>query len=187
MGTDKSLLPFAGVPLARLVSERFRPHVEEVILVVADPRPYEGFGTRVVTDVLPGRGPLGGLYTGLLASRADLNAVVACDMPFASPDLAARLADLAGGFDAVVPVVGGRWEPLHAVYAVSCLPAAEALLAGGGTPGLVDLLERLRVNLVALEEMDPAGRWATVFFNTNTPRDLEEARRLNRESLERRG
>ncbi len=181
MGADKSLLPFAGVPLARRVVELFRPHVEDVILVVSDPRPYSDFGVTVVTDVLPRRGPLGGLYTGLLHSRADLNVVAACDMPFASPALAARLAALAEGYDAVVPVFRGRREPLHAIYRRACLPAAEGLLNGGGAAGLTDLLDRLRVNAVDVEELDADGRLAMAFFNVNTPQDLEEANRLDME------
>lgn len=187
MGTDKSLLSFDGLSLAGRIMERFRPYVEDVILVVADPRSHTGSAATVVADVLPGCGPLGGLYTGLLHSHADLNAVVACDMPFANPALAIRLAARAGGFDAVVPVSRGRWEPLHAIYNRSCLPVAKALLGAGGAPGLMDLLKRVPVHAVALEELDPGGQLATALLNVNTPGDLDEARHLARELQERFG
>lgn len=178
MGTDKTLLLFEGLPLVLRAVQRISSCAEEVLLVVADPGKYAGFGARVVVDLVPRRGPLGGLLSGLSASRAELNAVVAGDMPFFSPELMLQLAAHAEGFDAVVPLHMGRWEPLHAVYSRNCLVAARALLAESEKAGLADLLRRVRTLPVAVEDLDPARDWETVFLNVNTPQDLEAARRL---------
>ena len=46
--------------------------------------------------------------------------------------IAAEQEDGADRWDAVVPVVGGFAEPLHALYHARCLPAIAARLATGG-------------------------------------------------------
>ena len=37
---------------------------------------------KFVNDIYPGKGSLGGIYTGLVGSKLFYNVVVACDMPF---------------------------------------------------------------------------------------------------------
>ena len=105
------------------------------------------------------------------ASPHDLVAVVAADMPFASPPLFAQLASLRIDEDAVVPVIGGQLEPLHAVYARSSLPALRAALQARRLELRAALLD-LRMRRVLEHEWraaDPTGRFA---HNVNRPEDL---------------
>src|SRR5207247_7361811 len=60
-------------------------------------------GPRVVTDLVPGRGPLGGLHAALLEARGDTVFVIACDMPYVTAPFIAYLFSLAGEVDIVVP------------------------------------------------------------------------------------
>lgn len=177
MGRDKALLPFAGTTLAAWVIGRIRPAVAAVIVVAPDPRPFAGYGVRVVPDLFPGRGPLGGLHAGLAASRAAAGLAVACDMPLVSPDLARhlRLALEATGAEAAVPLWRRGAEPLFAVYRRSAVRAAEAELhAGSGR--LTDFLTRLRVRWVPEAELAAFGNPEELFMNVNHPEELERAR-----------
>lgn len=182
MGSDKAVLPFKGKPLIHWLVDRLRPVAREVIVVSLDGRTHSGLGVRVVGDVFPGKGPLAGLHAGLLASAADVNAVIACDMPFASPSLLAHLASYAHDSQAVVPVCRGRLQPLHAVYRKDCLPIVEQqLMAGNGRMG--DLLSSLNPRIVTEAEVALFGDPERIFFNTNTPVDFARALELaNRES-----
>ena len=54
---------------------------------------------RIVTDTYPGKGPLGGIYTGLAASDSFYNLVVACDMPFLNPALLDYMIQMSASFD----------------------------------------------------------------------------------------
>ena len=85
-------------------------------------------GTLVVPDLEPGAGALMGLYSGLRAVTTPLATATACDMPFVSTALLRELLALASEHDAVVPIVGGQPEPLHAVYRTTCVTAIEAAL-----------------------------------------------------------
>lgn len=63
------------------------------------------------------RGPLAGIVAGMEFATTPLVAVVAGDMPLASAAVLAQLARAWQGEPAVIPVVKGKPQPLHAVYA----------------------------------------------------------------------
>ena len=69
----------------------------------------------MVTDTYPGKGPLGGIYTGLGAAESFYNLVVACDMPFLNQTLLDNMIQNSANFDLVVPRLGNMVESLHAV------------------------------------------------------------------------
>jgi molybdopterin-guanine dinucleotide biosynthesis protein A len=109
-------------------------------------------------------GTLGGIATGL-QQVAGWAIVVACDLPLVSAPLFARLAQLTAEqegsedrWDAVVPVVGGYEEPLHALYHRRCLPAIETRLAQGQRR-VISFLGDVRTCYVSEEDLravDPA-------------------------------
>ncbi len=104
--------------------------------------------------------------------------VVACDMPFVDPALLGFLLGLVGdGVDAVVPLVRGEPQPLHAVYSRACAGAAAAQIMTGDLK-MAKLLDRLRVRYVAEAELRAVDPELRSFFNINTPADLELARSL---------
>jgi molybdenum cofactor guanylyltransferase len=171
MGREKALLPVEGRPLVLHVAGLLEGAADPVFLAPGILGRLGALGYLEVEDAAPGSGPLGGLVAGLAASPHPLQAVVAVDMPFASPELFTYLADLHRGEDAVVPLFGSRPEPLHAVYARSALPALQSYLAEGAL-ALHSVLERLRVRWVDKDEWrtaDPSGRFAQ---NINSAEDL---------------
>ena len=171
MRREKALLSVEGRPLVLHVAGLLERAADPVFLGPGKLGRLGALGYREVEDAAPGSGPLGGLVAGLAASPHALLAVVAVDMPFASPALFTYLAGLHGGEDAVVPRSGAGPEPLHAVYARSALPALQAALAEGAL-ALHAALESLRVRWVDKEEWikpDPSGRFA---HNVNREEDL---------------
>ena len=54
---------------------------------------------RMVTDTYAGKGPVGGIYTGLAASDSFYNLVVACDMPFLNQALLNYMIQISVRFD----------------------------------------------------------------------------------------
>jgi molybdopterin-guanine dinucleotide biosynthesis protein A len=60
---------------------------DEVLVTTNRPEDYAFLNLPLFSDLIPGRGALGGLFTGLKAAQYPLVAVVACDMPFVSPGL----------------------------------------------------------------------------------------------------
>ncbi len=182
MGRNKALLPIRGRPLIAHIVERLRPLADEVIVVTREREPYLFLGLPIATDRYADVGPLAGLHAALEAAHGDLVALVACDMPFVSAEVFAFLLALARGADVVMPRIGGREEPLHAVYRREvCLPAVEAAI-GAGQRRLIAFLPRVRVRYVDEDELRRVDPDLRSFVNVNTPEEWEEAlRRLSYE------
>jgi molybdopterin-guanine dinucleotide biosynthesis protein A len=87
---------------------------------------------------------------------------------------------LRDGFDLVVPRLDGLVEPLHAVYAQSCLAPMERLLKQGKRR-IDALFEQVRVRYVEAEEINRFDPRHLSFFNVNTRADLERAQQLAKE------
>jgi len=171
MGRDKPLLRLGGKTLVGRTIDVLSQAVDEV-LVAADRegRFAELEHVRVVPDRFPGIGPLGGIHAGLRATDRDAGFVVACDMPLLDAGVMAGQIALwrTTDADACVPVVDGRPEPLHAVYAKRCLPAIEAQI-GRGERRVRALFENIRVRF-----WEPSPAEARTFTNVNTPADWAE-------------
>ncbi|MHB9093204.1 MAG: molybdenum cofactor guanylyltransferase [Eubacteriales bacterium] len=174
MGKDKALIVvqrdkmLAGVIC--LLSKEF----SEIIISASD-NLYGELGLKTVPDIYPGRGPLGGIHAGLRASSYDVNFVVACDMPFINTRLAAYMVDAAPGYDIVVPRLGDYYQPLFAVYTKNCLPAIERQLNQGRNK-ITTFYPGMKTRFVEPEEIEKYGDPNELFFNVNTPVDLEMAK-----------
>jgi molybdenum cofactor guanylyltransferase len=82
MGRNKAFLRIGDERLTDRTVRILRSLFREVIIVVANPLDYLDQGAAIVTDLLPGRGALGGLYTGLFYAADEYVFVTACDIPF---------------------------------------------------------------------------------------------------------
>lgn len=177
MGTDKGLLRIGGRRLVEIVLETIRPLFPEIVIVANEPTAYEGLGVSVVPDRILDKGPLGGVHTALCSSHSPHTFCVACDMPLVNPAVVAHLCALAPGYDAVVPAWDAGYEPLHAVYAQSCLPQVERMVRESRLR--VDaLFSAVRVRRVDADELRPLDPLLRSFMNVNTPDELEVARQI---------
>jgi len=178
MGRDKRALPWIPTPggspqtlLGHVVATVSR--LTDDIVLVANDDP-EVTGARVVGDLYPRSGSLGGIYSGVAAAARDLAFVAAADMPFLNPMLILDLARRASRVDAVVPVIGGRPEPLHTVYRKTVLaPARRQIDRRELKIALVfNAVSTVRVPEADLRMLDQDLR---SFWNLNTPEEYQRA------------
>jgi molybdenum cofactor guanylyltransferase len=177
MGQDKALLPFLGQPLIQRVLDRVRSVADEILVTTNRPQAYEFLDVALIPDLLPGRGALGGVYTALKSACHPLVAIIACDMPFASPQLIRAECDLilttCAGI--AIPQPGEGLEPFHAVYRrETCLPAIEAALQAG--KWRVDSwFDQVKVETMPMEVIRRYDPQMLCFRNVNTPDELTAA------------
>jgi molybdopterin-guanine dinucleotide biosynthesis protein A len=171
MGQNKAALKIGGQPLLRRVVGRLQAALPAVLVVGPDFLRTLVSDVPVISDRMPGLGPLGGLATALRAIATPRAFVVACDMPLLAPALVRTMAVLAAmppHVDALLLRSEHGLEYLHAVYAVTCLPLAERELASPDR-SLKRLVRQLCVRELSADEVqhyDPRGLSA---FNANTP------------------
>ena len=128
-GLDKSMLPVRGVPMIRHIVNQLELHFGEILIGADDSEKYSFLGHRIIRDEGKGMGPLMGIYSCLLSSENDLNFVTACDIPDIRTDFISNMLELLADADIVMPVSGiDDYEPLHAFYRKSIIPAARKLL-----------------------------------------------------------
>ena len=188
MGEDKALKIFLGRPLIQRVIERLSPIADEVIVTTNRPDDYSFLNTstssvqrlRLVPDLKPDRGALGGLYTAIASASNPIVAVVACDMPFASAALieaASRLL-IEEDADVVIARTDEGYEPIHAVYRrETCLPAIEAAI-NADMWKVIAWFPQVKVRVLTSDEIkryDPSG---LAFWTVNTPEDFLEAEKI---------
>jgi molybdopterin-guanine dinucleotide biosynthesis protein A len=180
MGEDKALKTFLGRPLIQRVVDRLAPVADELIVTTNRPEDYGFLGLRLIPDLKPGRGALGGLYTAVASAAHPFVAVVACDMPFASASLLEAASRLMAQeeADVVIPKSEHGYEPLHALYRrATCLPAIKAAIDADQWK-VIAWFPQVRVRPLTLEEIrqhDPDG---LAFWNVNTPDEFAEGEKI---------
>lgn len=179
MGEDKRYLVVGEQTLLERGLAVLRSIFHEVLVVIAQDSPLLDVDARVVRDLVPDCGSLGGLYTGLMQATTPYIFVVACDMPFLDPAVIAQFTSRRATADIVMGKLAARLHPMHALYGKRCLPAVEQMILARELK-IQELVSHgsLQVQYVTEEDLrtlDPSGR---SFHNVNTPADLEVARSL---------
>jgi len=174
MGRDKAFLRVGRRTLVEHVAQRLRPSVTRLTVIGSAAnaerlRAIAAPGEPVLEDVRPERGPLMGVYTGLMAAADPVAVFVPCDMPWVEPELVARLvaACAAGAAAAASVVPDDGWHPFPLAVRTVAARAAGALLDAdrGAMRGFLDAVD---ARVLTIEES-----WLRrSFLNLNTPADL---------------
>lgn len=177
LGRNKAFLQVGGRKIIERLISKLKVEFNEILIVCNRPTAYEYLGVKMVSDIIPGMGPLSGIHAGLTHAKHEYSLIVACDMPFIDKTLARMLVDEAYGYQAVVPGVGEYIQPLFAVYAKSCIPSIQQCLKDSITK-VSDFYPHIRIKFLHLEELALGIDVEKAFMNVNTSDDLEHARRL---------
>jgi len=179
MGEDKRYLVVGEQTLLERGLAVLRSIFQEVLVVIAQDSLPLNVDARVVRDLVPDCGSLGGLYTGFTQATTPYIFVIACDMPFLDPAVITQFTSRRASADIVMAKLAARLHPMHALYGKGCLPVVDQMIQARQLKiqGMVSH-SSLRVQYVTeadLLTIDPSGR---SFHNVNTPADLEVARSL---------
>jgi molybdopterin-guanine dinucleotide biosynthesis protein A len=180
-GHDKVLEKIGNTSLLEQVISQVDSLSKDIIIVTAKERNFAQLANhpkiKIASDIFPGQGSLGGIYTGLVKSDSFYNLVVAADMPFLNEPLLRYMIRVSDGFDFVLPRINNMYEPLHAIYSKNCIAPIKSILEHGKKV-IVELFKYVKVRYVEAEEVDRFDPRHMSFFNINTREDLELAKKI---------
>ncbi|HEV8265097.1 MAG TPA: molybdenum cofactor guanylyltransferase [Gemmatimonadales bacterium] len=176
-GRPKGLLEVGGRRILDRVAEAVAAVTGAPPLLVANAADASAWRPDLTTipDARPGCGSVGGIYTAVAAAPGAV-LCVAWDMPFVTEGLLRALVDGSADWDAFLPESDGRRgvEPLCAVYGPACRAAIERRLDAGDLKAVAFHAD-VRVGILPLDRVRRFGDPDELFFNVNTPADLERA------------
>lgn len=177
MGSDKSMLLLGGRTLVERAANTLT-YLSANVFIVGN---VDGrlVSRKVFTDVVSttARGSIVGLYSALHYSRAEWTAVLACDLPFVTPELLSYLneqisSETDNDFGAMLPAQpDGRLQPLCGFYRTQhCINTIKEMLDQGKwrLQGIAEALNARVVQFAEIAHLPASGHF---FDNLNTEDD----------------
>jgi len=171
MGQNKALIQIDGIPIITRIYTLLTELFQEVIIVSNQKDLFQSLAASIYDDLLPGKGALGGLYTGVFFSSFEYSFCVACDMPLIKRALVQFLIGNAKDEDAIVPRTRDGMQPLHAIYSKRCLDAMRTVIDQGKYK-IVDFYDLVKVKIVDESDFLYLDPLRESFINVNTPEEL---------------
>ncbi|MDR4504454.1 MAG: molybdenum cofactor guanylyltransferase [Candidatus Scalindua sp.] len=183
MGRNKALIEIEGKPFIEKQIDLLGEIFDDIIISANTPSEYAFLHKPVIKDLYPEKGPLGGIYTGLMESNSPYTFFLACDMPFVELPLIRYLRGLVGGADVVVPKSERGLEPLHAFYSKRCIEPIKNELDRNNLR-IISFFSEVTVKIVELNSLTSSQRFKDSITNLNTKEDFESAKkRITRKNI----
>jgi molybdopterin-guanine dinucleotide biosynthesis protein A len=189
-GRDKALVEYDGEPLIGRLYRILQAVTAGNVRIIGDRVRYAHVGAQCIPDRWPGEGPLGGIITALMATRAadaanakseqaSPSLIIGCDMPFLTADWLQYLAShaIASKAEVVVPESNYGLEPLCACWRVSAAPALTRMFESG-VRRVTDAMKQVPMEVLDAADWKRFDNLNRLFWNMNTPADYEEAIRM---------
>jgi len=165
MGEDKGLMIFNEKPMIQHIIDVAKPLVDETI-IISNNTAYEQFNCPVFEDLIKDKGPLAGIYTGLMHSKTAKNLILSCDVPFVNEPLLKTLIANCKDVDVVIPKKDNRTHQLIGVYDKSCASSFKTAINNNELK-IKLAIEKLNLKIIKFDEMN-----SKIFNNINAKNDI---------------
>ncbi|MCF7569092.1 molybdenum cofactor guanylyltransferase [Sabulilitoribacter arenilitoris] len=116
MGSDKGFLMLNNKPFIQYSIDALTPLVSEII-IISDASEYDDLGLKRITDITKDAGPISGIYSGLEASKTELNLVLSCDIPLITSEVLQKLINAIDDESEIIQAESNdKTMPLIALY-----------------------------------------------------------------------
>ena len=174
--SNKALAKYKGEALIKRIANNLNKHFINIYIVVDNKHKYTFLKEyQLVEDIIPNKGPIGGIYTGLKYSNAKYNFVTAVDMPLITGEYLKIVKNWNQGYDALVPKHNKKIEPLAGVYSKSCLKKLKKNLETNKL-SVVKFIEEINSKKILTENLSISK---DIFCNVNYKSDLETLKEKN--------
>lgn len=172
-GIDKALITVKGKTIIERTVETLRDVVDDIIVVSGNDYNFKGINVTMVRDIEKDKGPIMGIYSGLIASKTEWNFICGCDMPYLNSSIILTLIENIRESEAVVPVADGRKEPLCALYSKRLIEKLQGAI-GENILKVSDFLSKVNVEYVSDDLIRKTDLEYNPFFNINYATDIRD-------------
>ncbi|PKD19437.1 hypothetical protein APR41_15870 [Salegentibacter salinarum] len=169
MGRDKGLVSLNEEPMILHVLRELET-LKISTKIIANNSAYRRFKLPVYSDVIPEKGPMGGLLTAMENTGAEMVLLIACDMPFITASAIERLLKKADKKQIIASMSNQKINPLFSVYPVILKEKIKKSIAAGELKMTDFILKNQHVLLPF--EYEQSGK---IFKNINTEEERIEA------------
>ncbi len=166
-GSNKAFMKIGGVRILDLMMNVIEPIFSEIFIVANNEDPlYRDYPVQLISDTLPGKGPLSGIHSALKHTKLKHCFIFACDLPFISSEFIRKQAELIDpDSDVIVPRHSKGIEPLHAIWSKQCFSKLDVYLQSQQNFKISLFLDTLNVRYFVPHDNHH-------FMNINSPEDL---------------
>lgn len=178
-GEPKALASWQGSTFIEHILKVMTRTLQEVVVISHSDikeRVEQLVQVPVIEDIphYKGNGPLAGIVAGMEYIEADWYAIMPCDAPNISQEwFIILLEQTSNEYDAVVPIINGRKQPLLAAYHNRVKEKIYALLQDEKR-SMGQFLSQCNVKYVAGEDVQANADW---FMNVNTKEEYVQAQK----------
>lgn len=188
MGANKALLILNGITIIENIFNKMKNLFDEVFVISNEPELYSFLNTKIYKDIIPGKGPMSGIHSGLANSVTERNFFVSCDLPLVKIELIEYILNIKTDKPATIPSEGNYIQTLCAVYEKSCFPFFDERLKRKETNtdgksnnkqkqfSILNLIAEIGAEIIdvtALPFYDD-----NIFFNLNNMNDFESLKKI---------
>lgn len=173
MGFDKCKIKFGDKYLIDIIGEQLEEVFNDIVLITNDLNKFNNIRYRVVKDIIPDSGPIGGIYSALKCSYSSNVFITACDMPVINTDFIRYMMDIidSRNTEGVVSFKSGYVEPLHAFYSTGMIDRFENHIKKESFK-LLSVINESNMHYIEESEVKRFSRDLNIFTNLNYKTDL---------------
>ena len=169
MGADKGLMKIHNRAIISYLLDELKPLGMEFFIVANNPS-YQAFGWPVYKDIVPDKGPVGGIYTALSIAKDEV-LVLSVDSPFVSIKTIQTIIEQKVKDRINVVFSDEKMYPLLAIYPFSVIEKLGFKLVKNELK-LMQFIEETGFHKIVVT-LDEAEK-----INLNSPSDVEQTKRL---------
>lgn len=175
MGVNKSFLKVGEQTIVERIADFMNSVFAEVIVISNTPEEYKFLNLPVYEDMYKGKGPIGGIHSGLKHSNAEKNLFISCDVPLMNKETIEYIVNYETDKPLRVCRTKGFIQPLPGMYDKRLLDTLDKILSGENAEGkdrrnkLLTFIESCDAEIINPE--GAIGYTENTFLNINTQED----------------
>ena len=186
IGQTKALLLLdEKVTIIDFMISNLKKMFNEIIVVTNERDKFFHLSAKIVEDMIPGIGPIGGIHSGLIHSRNTHSFVIACDMPFVNVDLIKYMESTIEENDVIVPKTKNGYEALHAFYSKACILPIETQIKRKNF-NVTSFFAEVKTREIKDSELENIDPLKITFFNINAEEDYNKAKTIYKQNIKMR-